>query len=169
LLPVSVGFAPIAGPSAKVLILGSLPGAISLERRQYYAKPQNTFWRIMGELFGFTPDLPYGARADALIAHDVALWDVCACAYRPGSLDSAIDQKSVQANDFASLYSKHTGIRLICFNGAKAAQLYRMRVLPTLSADLREIPSIVLPSTSPAHARVSYAEKRSAWEIVRMR
>ena len=165
----SVGFPPIVGPSARVLILGSLPGVVSLKRREYYAQPQNTFWRIMGELFGFSPELPYAARTDALIAHHVAVWDVCASAHRPGSLDSAIALESVQANDFASLYSRQIGIRLICFNGAAASHLYKRRVMPTLRADLREIPSRVLPSTSPAHASVPYKAKRSAWEIVCMR
>jgi TDG/mug DNA glycosylase family protein len=142
---------------------------VSLQRRQYYAQPRNAFWRIMGDLFAFTPDLPYAARIDALIAHDVAVWDVCACAHRSGSLDSAIDLDSVEANDFASFYSVHTGVGLICFNGAKASHLYRTQVLPTLGADLKGIPSTVLPSTSPAHASVPYETKRLAWQIVRRR
>jgi len=123
----------------------------------------------MGDLFGFTPERPYAARLSTLIAHDVAVWDVCACAHRSGSLDSAIDLDSVKANDFASFYSTHTGIGMICFNGAKASQLYRTRVMPTLGAGLKGIPSTVLPSTSPAHASVPYEAKRSAWQIVRMR
>jgi double-stranded uracil-DNA glycosylase len=75
----------------------------------------------------------------------------------------------VEANDFATLYSTHPGIALICFNGAKAAHLYRTRVMPTLRADQTGIPSRVLPSTSPAHASVPYETKRSAWRIVGMR
>jgi double-stranded uracil-DNA glycosylase len=169
MLPVSVGFPPIAGPSARVLVLGSLPGEVSLQRRQYYAQPRNAFWRIMGDLFGFIPDLPYAARINALIAHDVAVWDVCASAHRSGSLDSAIHLDSVAANDFASFYAVHTGLGLICFNGAKASQLYRTRVMPTLGAALKGIPSTVLPSTSPAHASVPYGTKRLAWEIVARR
>lgn len=166
LLPVSVGFPPIAAPSARVLILGSLPGVVSLQHRQYYAQPQNAFWRIMGDLFGFAPNLPYDARTEALIAREVALWDVCACAQRSGSLDSAIEPGSVKANDFATLFARHPGIGLICFNGTKASHLYRTRVMPTLDADLQGIPSRVLPSTSPAHAAMPYSAKRSAWQIV---
>jgi double-stranded uracil-DNA glycosylase len=169
LSPESVGFPPISGPSARVLILGSLPGAESLRRRQYYAHPRNIFWRIMGEFFGAAPELPYADRVKALIANDVALWDVCAAAHRSGSLDSAIDPKSVEANDFRSFYTRHASLRLVCFNGKKASALYDARVMRGLGADPRAIRYIVLPSTSPAHARVSYAGKKSAWEVVRER
>ena len=52
-------FPPSVYPGAKVLILGSMPGEESLRQQQYYAFPQNAFWKIMGELFGFSRDLPY--------------------------------------------------------------------------------------------------------------
>jgi TDG/mug DNA glycosylase family protein len=152
-----------------VLILGSLPGEESLRRQQYYAHPRNVFWRIMGDLFGAAPSLPYAARVDALIANEVAVWDVCAAAHRPGSLDSAIDLGSVDANDFRSFFARHTELRRVCFNGAKAAALYQARVLPALKADQGRIRYHVLPSTSPAHASVRYPEKRAAWELVRAR
>jgi hypoxanthine-DNA glycosylase len=106
----SEGFAPVSDPSARVLILGSLPGAVSLERQQYYAKPQNVFWKIMGTLVGARPELPYAQRTDALTKAGIALWDVCASAHRIGSLDSAI--KHHAANDFASFFAKHPKIYL---------------------------------------------------------
>ena len=55
----SESFSPIAVEGARVLILGSLPGTRSLAEQQYYAQPQNAFWRIMGELFGAGPELRY--------------------------------------------------------------------------------------------------------------
>jgi TDG/mug DNA glycosylase family protein len=167
--PVSVGFAPISGSSARVLILGSLPGEESLRRQQYYAHPRNVFWQIMGDLVGAAPELPYAARIEALIANGVAVWDVCAAAYRSGSLDSSIDLKSVNANDFQSFFARHPRLSLVCFNGTKASALYDARVMPSLSADMKRIRYTVLPSTSPAHASVPYESKRSAWEIVRER
>jgi double-stranded uracil-DNA glycosylase len=168
-IPMSSGFAPISAPSARILILGSLPGTESLRRSQYYAKPHNSFWRIVGELFGFAHDLPYDERIGALLAHDVALWDVCAAARRSGSLDSAIDLSSVRTNDFASFYARHPAIALVCFNGAKAADLYKKRVLPSLGTRPLSLERLVLPSTSPAHAARSFLDKKAAWDVIRSR
>ena len=168
-IPISAGFAPISSPAARVLILGSLPGTESLRRQQYYAKVHNAFWQIMGELLGFAHDIPYAERISALLAHHVALWDVCAAARRSGSLDSAIDMSSVQTNDFASFYARHPHIALICFNGAKAADLYKRRVRPSLDTGAANITSLILPSTSPAHAARSYRDKKAAWDIIRNR
>src|ERR1017187_7782411 len=80
-------FEPVAGADARVLILGSLPGKVSLERGEYYAQPYNAFWRIMGELVGASRDLPYQNRLELLKQHHIALWDVCAAGFRAGSLD----------------------------------------------------------------------------------
>ena len=85
-----VGFSPIVGGRPRVLVLGSLPGRKSLEMGQYYAQPQNGFWRIMGAIFGAGPSLPYPERLERLVANRVAVWDVLAAGERNGSLDSAI-------------------------------------------------------------------------------
>ncbi|OZA12577.1 MAG: DNA-deoxyinosine glycosylase, partial [Hydrogenophilales bacterium 17-62-8] len=83
------GFPPIADAHARILILGSLPGQVSLQRQQYYAQPQNAFWKIMGRLFDAGPELAYAERTQRLVENGIALWDVCASAQRPGSLDAA--------------------------------------------------------------------------------
>jgi TDG/mug DNA glycosylase family protein len=157
------GFPPIADAHARVLILGSLPGQVSLQRQQYYALPQNAFWKIMGHLFGAGPELPYAERAQGLVRNGIALWDVCAAAQRPGSLDAAIVHASVVPNDLAAFIESHPGIDLICFNGAKAADLYRRHVLPGLPASERAIHYATLPSTSPAHAAMPFEEKLARW------
>ena len=54
---------------------------MSLERQQYYAKPQNAFWQIMGTLVGAAPEMPYAQRTEALAKVGIALWDV----YAPAS------------------------------------------------------------------------------------
>lgn len=158
-------FEPIAASTARVLILGTLPGQVSLQQRQYYALPRNGFWRIMGDLFGFSPDLPYSARTASLIENGVALWDVCRAAYRPGSLDTSI--RRPEANDFSAFFNAHPQVKLICFNGSKAAELYQRKVLPLLPLSLQQLRRQTLPSTSPANAAMSYAQKFSHWAIVR--
>jgi hypoxanthine-DNA glycosylase len=160
------GFPPIADAHARVLILGSLPGQVSLQRQQYYAQPHNAFWKIMGRLFNAGPELPYEERVQRLVRNAIALWDVCAAAQRPGSLDASIVHSSVVPNDFAAFIETHPGIKLICFNGGKAADLYRRLVLPGLPAELRSIRSETLPSTSPAHAAVPFEEKLTRWAAV---
>jgi hypoxanthine-DNA glycosylase len=157
----SSSFDSVAGPDARVLILGTLPGVVSLARGEYYAQPRNVFWRIMGELVGASPELPYAERVQRLIAARIALWDVCAIAQRDGSLDAAIASDSIQLNDFAAFLRTHPGIELICFNGAKAAELFRRRV--TLEPPASDTRQVVLPSTSPAHAAMSLERKLGAW------
>ncbi|MEO8466625.1 MAG: DNA-deoxyinosine glycosylase [Gammaproteobacteria bacterium] len=159
----SVGFPPIAGADARVLVLGSLPGRVSLEKRQYYAQPYNAFWKIMGALLGAAPDLPYERRLDVLRRHRVAVWDVLAAGERSGSLDSAIVTSSMVINDFAEFFVAQREIRLVCFNGNKAAELYRRRVLPTLTPTTAAIETQLLPSTSAAHASRTFAEKLARW------
>lgn len=162
----SSGFPPVAGRDARLLILGSLPGVRSIRDQQYYAQPQNAFWRIMGELVGAQRELDYAERLERLKASGIALWDVAAAAERPGSLDSAIVRASVEANDFGSFFEAHSRIGLICFNGAKAAELYRRLVLPGLDEPLTAIPTRRMPSTSPAHAAMPYAQKLKKWSAI---
>jgi len=160
------GFPPIADAHARILILGSLPGQVSLQRQQYYAHPQNAFWKVMGCLLDAGPELPYRDRAQRLVTNGIALWDVCAAAQRPGSLDTSIVHSSVVPNDLTAFIEAHPGIGLICFNGAKAADLYRRLVLPGLPTNARPIRYVTLPSTSPAHAAMSFEEKLTRWAAV---
>lgn len=162
----SRGFPPIAAPDARVLILGSLPGQVSLAHRQYYAQPQNAFWRIMGALVGAGPELPYAVRAERLRAHGVALWDVCKAAARPGSLDASIDLASVVPNDFRAFFREHCGIVAVCTNGGTATRLYARLVVPGLAEPARSLPLHPLPSTSPAHASLRFAQKLERWRVV---
>lgn len=155
----SKGFPPVAGSDARALILGSLPGQVSLARVQYYAQPRNAFWPIMGRLFDVAPELPYEERLALLVARGVALWDVCAEGRRPGSLDQKIDHSSVMPNDFAAFLGAHPHIALIAFNGATAAALFRRKV--ALPAPVPR--TVLLPSTSPAHAAMPFERKLDLW------
>jgi len=160
----SFGFPPISSPAARVLILGSLPGRRSLERGEYYASPQNAFWRIVAaQVPQLSPD--YAGRVASLVEQRVALWDVLAAATRSGSLDAAIEADAVP-NNFRAFFHAHPNIRLIAFNGATAAKLYERHVAPTLEAPQRAIMRKTLPSTSSAHASLGLAEKMVSWSVL---
>src|ERR1039458_10413940 len=154
-MPHVQSFAPIADAKARVLILGSMPGEASLAAGQYYAHAQNLFWRILGEITGAAPSLPYAARARALKSCGLALWDVLESCAREGSLDSAIDDVSIRANDFVSFYRAHPRIAQVFFNGAKAEACYRKHVLPLLAAGLGPASYHRLPSTSRSEEHTS--------------
>jgi TDG/mug DNA glycosylase family protein len=162
------GFPPIARRDAHTLILGSLPGRRSLEMRQYYAHPQNSFWRIIGRLFATGEMPPYPQRLRILTANRIAVWDVLAAAQRPGSLDSSIVHASALANDFRAFFRAHPRIRRVFFNGRKAAQLYERFVLPGLGAEHAELRYETLPSTSPAHAGVTFTGKLAQWTVLKV-
>ena len=155
-------FPPVANADATALILGSMPGKESLKQNQYYAHPQNAFWKIMGELVGAHPQLPYEERLHKLSAAHIALWDVLASCERESSLDTHI--RNEKANNFASFFAQHPYITQVFFNGSKAEQCFRKFVL-----EKQVLPPLKfhrLPSTSPAHARMRYAEKLQAWRAV---
>lgn len=161
------GFPPVADANSRVLVLGSMPGIMSLERRQYYAQPRNAFWPIMGELFGIAHDLDYAERLQGLLDAGVALWDVLRSCERSGSLDANIDMKTAISNDFAGFFPVHSRIDRVFFNGATAARVFARRVSPELqAAGGGSIELIRLPSTSPAHAAMPYQEKLRRWSVV---
>ena len=160
----SQGFAPVARADARVLILGSMPGVASLEANQYYAFPRNAFWNIMGDLFGAGPQLDYPSRLRILNENRIALWDVIRTCVRPGSLDSAILDAGMETNDFSGFFNSHPLIGHVCFNGQKAAGLFKKRVQADLKARFE---CHVLPSTSPANAASSYAAKLDAWSLLK--
>lgn len=162
-VPLVSSFLPVARTDAVICILGSMPGRASLEAAQYYAHPRNSFWPLLESVLGISCSLPYPQRLERLKEQGVALWDVLGTCAREGSLDSRIKPSSIIPNDFAAFFSIHPFIRMIFFNGAKAESIYRKEVLPTLSEPARSLTLVRLPSTSPAHAGMSFEEKREAW------
>lgn len=157
------GFSAIANNNATILILGSMPGVPSLKKAQYYGNNRNAFWQIMDDILGIERHLPYTQRTVLLKQHRVALWDVIGDCERVGSLDSSIVTSSIVANDFKQFFRRHSHIKAIYFNGGRAEQEYRRRVLPLLDPEAASIPRQTLPSTSPANARYSYQQKLQCW------
>ena len=149
-------FAPVADAATRVLILGSLPGEASLRRAQYYAHPRNQFWRLMEAVTGRgLVDLAYPERLAALGAAGVGLWDVIASARRAGSLDA--DIRDHQPNTLAAFTATLPALRAVGFNGAKAYQIGGRQLGGARPA------LIALPSSSPAHAALSFERKQEAW------
>jgi double-stranded uracil-DNA glycosylase len=163
----STGFSPIAKPDAKILVLGSMPGQKSLEENQYYAHPRNSFWTILCTLLYADKDTNYDDRIKLLLSNRVALWDVLKSCYRKGSLDSDIDQSSIKPNDFNTFFSTHKRIEAVFFNGAKAEQLFKKNTLKTLKQAQQNLSFIRLPSTSPAHAALTFEQKLLQWEVIK--
>ncbi len=157
-------FAPVADAAARVLVLGSMPGAESLRAGQYYAHPRNAFWRIMGDLVGAAPELGYATRKRRLQAAGIALWDVLAACTREGSLDADIDPDSIITNDLPAFFARHPRITHVFFNGAAAERCFRIHVQPALETGVLHLQR--LPSTSPAHAALDYHGKLAAWRSV---
>jgi TDG/mug DNA glycosylase family protein len=158
-------FPPIESAASRVLILGTMPGRVSLRERQYYAHPQNAFWRIAGTILGFDPASPYEARIAMMRAAGIAIWDVLKSCTRQSSLDSDIVHASAVPNDLPAFLGEHPQIRRICFNGAKAQALFARHVLPRLPAS-PEVHYVRLPSTSPANASLRWSEKLQAWQAI---
>ena len=171
-MKIDQGFTPILGNAPKVLILGSMPSVKSLEQQQYYGNPQNSFWWIMSELLNFDSHLPYLQRSEILIKNRIAVWDVIQACHRPGSLDSAIDNSSIQANDLSQFFNDHTSIKLVIFNGQAAHKIFKKHVLhkqvkrSAIKESIFTGDYLILPSTSPANAATSKAKKLDKWRVI---
>jgi hypoxanthine-DNA glycosylase len=156
---VLTGLAPIVSGNTALLILGSFPGARSIAQQQYYAHPQNHFWKILQALWPGNP-LPAGEdsyqnRSKWLVDRGLGVWDVYASCQREGSLDSAI--RDAVANDIASL--RLPKLAAIAHNGGESFRHARHTL--TLG-----VPVHRLPSSSPANASWSFERKVQAWREV---
>ncbi len=152
-------FAPIVSENAKILILGSVPGAKSLEMQEYYAHPQNQFWKIIFQLFNENLPSDYVEKLEFLKRKNIALWDVIDTCERKGSLDSEI--RNEEANDIQQLLENYSSIKAIFCNGQKS-----FKNLQKIMGKESEIPIFVLPSTSPLHT-ISFEKKIKEWEILK--
>ncbi|MCL2124709.1 MAG: DNA-deoxyinosine glycosylase [Oscillospiraceae bacterium] len=148
-------FAPLIDSQSQTLILGSLPGVVSLREQKYYAHNRNTFWRIIYAIYGETLIEDYSLRCEFILSKSLALWDVCGSAKRIGAAD--IKLTDIIPNDIDGLLKDYPNIRRIVLNGRKAEKEYR-RYFSELP-----IPALYAPSTSPALAALTFDEKLSAW------
>ena len=155
-------FLPSINNKSKILILGSMPGVKSLECQQYYAHPQNRFWKLMGLLCEDNNlyQLEYKDRLAKLLDNKIALWDVIGSCDRKGSMDSDIQNET--PNNFKLLLKEYKNIEKICFNGNKAYLSFKKYFPEILSSyDCQK-----LPSTSPANARFNLEKLYQGWNKV---
>ena len=156
--PALSGLAPVIDARTRILVLGSFPGAASLAAQQYYAHPRNLLWPILSALTGEPlAQLPYAKRLPRLLAHGFGLWDVLGACEREGSLDSAIRKPA--ANDFARLRELCPLLETVGFNGQTSGKFAPQFAV----AGYR---TVVLPSTSPAHASLTLAQKLEQWKLL---
>jgi TDG/mug DNA glycosylase family protein len=154
-LPAVLGLAP------RVLILGSFPSRLSLERDEYFANPRNRFWPLFEILLEISAALPYGERVKLLSSKRIALWDVIASCRREGSGDAAI--RDPVANDIPGFLRTHPSIRLVILNGSTAGRLFHSEFRSGIRPELRVIS---LPSTSPANARFTLPKLIERWRVI---
>jgi len=146
---------PVLDVRVQTLILGSFPSRKSLQARAYYANPQNQFWRLMSEVLQENLiSLETSARYRELLAHHVGLWDVIAACDRRGSQDRSI--RNPKANDFSSLRNRAPRLLRVAFNGKDAA-----KAAPEFAASGYQV--MILPSSSAAHARITFENKLKEW------
>lgn len=152
-------FLPLINGKTKTLILGSLPGDRSLKQNEYYAHPQNRFWKVIRHLFN-SPDVTnYTDKINLLLDHGIGLWDVCAEAARPGSMDLAIKDES--PNQIMALLQENPTIEQVVFNGQKAYNLYLKYF-----EKKEDIIYVCLPSTSPANAKTNLEKLIEHWRMI---
>lgn len=154
-------FAPIIDKNSKILILGSMPGRKSLDEQQYYAHPQNRFWRLLAQLLGESAPAAYAAKQALLVRHHIALWDTLAYCEREGSLDS--DIKNEQPNAILELLAEHEQIKAVFCNGGKAAAAFKKYFAKRLPAGMEVY---YLHSTSPANARMRLEDLAEEWQLI---
>ena len=152
--PLLQGLPPIL-PDGKIkaLILGSFPSVASLKHQQYYAHPQNHFWRVL-EHCGIVADAtaPYEERVAQVRAANLAIWDLYEKVTRPGSSDDQI--RDEVPNDIDALWQTK-GPFPILLNGRRQREWNRH--FKHLEAE-----TIPLPSTSPRPLHWNTDESRTA-------
>ncbi|MEI6889436.1 MAG: DNA-deoxyinosine glycosylase [Bacteroidales bacterium] len=153
------GFLPVIDEQTRILILGTLPSDTSLRTGEYYANPQNQFWRIIFSLYNNGQAIiSYDKKCELILKNKLGLWDVLKHANRFNSLDSSIHMEKL--NDFDDLFSKYPNIRKLIFNGQNAATYYQRLMNRLLKKDM-----VVLPSTSSANTSKTFAQKGREWEM----
>ncbi|WMJ23314.1 DNA-deoxyinosine glycosylase [Paludicola sp. MB14-C6] len=136
---------PIYTSQSKVLILGTMPSPKSREIGFYYSHPQNRFWRVLSTILNEPIPNTTEQKIEMLNNNHIALWDVLQSCEITGADDNSI--RNPAANDINQI-RKEAKIKAIFTTGKKATQLYQKLCLHDTN-----MPSVYLPSTSPANCK----------------
>jgi hypoxanthine-DNA glycosylase len=153
-------FDAIVDENSKVLILGSFPSIKSFEDNFYYAHSRNLFWPIMETIFNVTLTTNDEKRTFAL-EQGIAMWDTYGSLRREEGNSSDANLKDLVPNDFHAFFKQYPNIKHIFFTGRKAMDGYKKHF-----KDIN-IPTTLLPSTSPAHAAMKRDEKERHYSVIK--
>lgn len=148
-------FGPFYDENSRVLILGSIPSPKSREMGFYYGHPRNRFWTVLADVLGEAVPETIEERKAFLTRNRIALWDVLESCDISGADDASI--RNPKPNDMNVILGK-AGIRAVFTTGGKATKLYEKLCFPSCG-----VPSIGLPSTSPANCGCSYEKLKDAY------
>lgn len=151
-------FEPIVNENSKVLILGSMPGDESLRTGQYYANPNNQFWKLISCESGLS-NQSYSIKLEYLLKNGVAIWDVLQEAERSGSSDGNI--KNDIPNDFYAFFRSFPNIKRILFNGTKAASKFKKYYPEYYNA--YNCTTLSSSSAAPGKNVKPFVEKQKQW------
>lgn len=159
LKPMLRSFKPFADSNSKILILGTMPGPMALEKKEYYGFTGNHFWKILFHLFNISKPLSYSEKIALIKEKRIALWDVFKSCERAGALDSAI--RHAEHNNIPGLLKKFPNIKYIFTDSKIAEKVYRKEFMPKIA-----LPFANLPSPSPANAMISLEKKIKSWKVI---
>lgn len=151
----SHSFPPFWNQDSELLILGSFPSVKSREQAFYYGHPQNRFWRVLASVYGEKTPLDIDEKKAFLSKNRIALWDVIERCEISGSSDASI--RSVVPTDLYWIIGI-CPIKRIILNGRTAEKYFR-KYFPAFPVE-----SFVVPSTSPANARIQVEKLTEIWK-----
>ena len=153
------GFPPIVDEQCRVLVLGSMPSVVSLERQQYYGHKQNYFWPMLFSLLEEPYRDDYSKKKDLLLRHHIALWDVLDSCEIEGASDASI--RNPVPNRMREILDC-APIEAIFCTGQKAGTLFKRYCQKDCAIQAR-----VLPSTSPANCAVKLEQLLERYAVIR--
>lgn len=145
------GFSPIVFDDSEVLLLGTLPGAVSLQKNYYYADQGNYFWEFICTYANCAKPHSNDEATNILKGIKVALWDIYESALREDNEHKQTSKDSdivdVEWNDIIDFLHKYPNIKRVGILGKKAYKDF-IKKYPDINTELPYIEVESLPSTS---------------------